>query len=138
MKIEITYLALVTDDKQIPIFDDAVYREIGAMRDEEADLTKFFSGNTKGLSLKKGGVRFQYDRESKNIYSVATYFSDTTLSEIQLRELVVLTTDLMDKGYYGEDGWFLDIRQSSYYLQLVEPSGKAAKPVSVLCTPENV
>ena len=81
-------------------------------------------------------MRFEYDENKKSVNSIATYYSDRSLSKEQLDELVECTTELMDRGYYGEDGWFVDIGERSFYILLVDPEAIDTQPLAISYTSE--
>jgi len=133
MKIQIKYRALVTDDKQKVVSEESIYRQIAGMVDNKAELSRFFEQPVSGLEFRDAGVSFQYDESSHVLLSVAGFYVETPPTDNQLNELTAETTRQMDRGYYGDDGWFIDIGESSYYVQLVDHAHLSVQPVSVDC-----
>ena len=133
-KLKLKYRALVMDSRQKPVADELVYRHIAGISDDSAALSTHFERPIPGVKISDVGVSFEYDEPSRVLLAVAAFDADIEPSEDQLKELVARTTPLMDRGYYGEDGWFLDIGNRGYYVLLVDPEHPAAQPVSVICT----
>ncbi len=131
MKVEIKYRASVTDDKQVKVVDAKLFSEIGTYVDNDADISKFFSSIIDGLRVSGGSVVFEHDKAKNLIYCIATYTVDLEPSKAQLDSLVQQSTEQIDCGYYGEDGWFVDTKFGSFYIQLVDPAHRNEQPLSV-------
>lgn len=133
MKIEVRYNTRLTKCmSKKPSYPKRVLHEIGATySDAEARLSECFKVPVRGLTLADGGVRFEYDATRNRLYSIAIFFVDTLPSEQQMQALIEQTTDQLDyDGYYGVDGWFIDLYQG-FYLHLVAPHQRRRQPVSV-------
>lgn len=128
MQLEIWYKALVTTDAQIGVsFEPAIGKEIASYNHKEAELFENFGSDETGLALRNGGIRFEYDETKHTVYCVAIYYSEGSLSENQMAEVVNCTTKLLDREYYGEDGWFVDV-SPGYYVLLVDPNDTDNQP----------
>ncbi len=111
---------------------------IGELADERASLSAFFKRDFSGLGIKDGGVYFQYESDPPCLYCVAVFQADFRPDENQLAHLLEETSRQIDSGYYGEDGWFVDIGQNSYYIIPLDRRYACGQPVAVRVSDDRV
>ncbi|WP_045420905.1 hypothetical protein [Vibrio campbellii] len=131
MQVEIKYLSSMTDEQQEKVSNPELYAEVATYSDPEANLSKFFSKKIEGIKVTGGGVSFEYNSANTELYCVASYMVCPEPSSQQLSILVELSTQQIDCGYYGEDGWFVDTSFGSFYIQLVDPEQRTKPPFSI-------
>ena len=118
MKVEITYPASVVGSVGKESASDDVLIEIGTYDHLDAEISKYFKEYPKGLTVSGGGIRFSYDKELKVLSTIAVYEVDSFPSEQQLSVITESSNDMIDLGFYGEDGWFVDVGSQSFYITL--------------------
>jgi hypothetical protein len=118
MKVEITYPARVVNSVRGESAPDDVLIEIGTYDHLDAEISRYFKEQPKGLTVSGGGIRFCYDKARKVLNTIAVYEVDAFPSELQLSVITESSNDMIDLGFYGEDGWFVDVGNQSFYITL--------------------
>ncbi len=118
MKIEISYRASVRNADRTSSVSEDVLEEIGRMKHLDANMSEHFKSKPLCTSVSGGGVKFEYNKNDGAIYTVAIYNTDIEPNDEQLSNIVTESNDLIDLGFYGEDGWFVDVGKESFYIQL--------------------
>jgi len=131
MEIDLKYTASVKNNDFENIFDENVYRQLGKLEHLNTNIPEFFASDTAGLKTEKADIKFEYDEKNKHLYTHIVFHVETKPTDIQLSKLARNSTDQLDRGYYGEDGWFVDVGSSGYYILLVDPDTDEKQPVSI-------
>ncbi|KAB0548918.1 hypothetical protein F7R01_15945 [Pseudomonas argentinensis] len=137
MQIEIWYESTIKDSHIAEPKKIEDKFAIGRLNDPSAEISKFFEGSLLGLVIEDNGIHFKYDPNLDKLYCIALFTCKTKPSQPQLDALIKETSDQVDRGYYGEDGWFVDIGNNSYYIDLVDHDLIESQPASVVLR-ENV
>lgn len=137
MLIKIKYRSRIRDSviKEQSRSSDVEF--IAHLSDPDVNLTRFFQSCFEGLGIKDRGVSFEFDESDNQLYCSAYIELDKKPSNEQLDCLVYEVTEQLDCGYYGEDGWFVDVGPNSYYIDLVDHGHTGKQPVSVKIVDRN-
>lgn len=131
MKVEIKFRSRINESHISEPNSVSDFHVMGDLTDVDASLTKFFERSIPGLKVQDRGISFQCDHGKHLLYCVALFELDKKPSDEQLKQLVHEVMKQMDCGYYGEDGWFVDVGPNSYYIDLIDHSYQGDQPVSV-------
>ena len=104
---------------------------MGKFDDVSANISQFFNEKIEGLELVDRGIKLEYDRQTETLFCIVNFIVSTEPNQTQLEQLISETTAQLECGYYGDDGWFVDVGQNSYYINLVDPNFIKEQPSTV-------
>jgi len=130
MKVNIAYKASVRNADTNGSVSKEVLEEIGNMEHMDANMSEHFKISPLGIIVSGGGIKFEYNKNEGSLYTVAIYDTNIKPNDEQLLTIVAESNDLIDLGFYGDDGWFVDVGDESFYIQLWDKNS-SGKPVSV-------
>ena len=134
MEIEIWYKSAVRNANIVDNTRAADKAEMGKMNDTSAQLSILFNTPISNLGVEDKGIRFEYDETHDQLFCIASFLLSSKPNKLQLDTLIEETTALIDRGYYGDDGWFVDIGKNSYYIDLVDHDLVGSQPYLVEVT----
>lgn len=88
------------------------------MSDSDTKISDFFTKKISGLCISGGDVGFVFNTDKQMVYTLLTFRINPEPTTAQIDEIVNQANQQIDLGYYGEDGWFIDLTDGSYYLTL--------------------
>lgn len=131
LEIQIKYQSKIKDANIINPNREKDFIKLGELEDKEAKLSTFFNKPMTDLVLIDKGIKFEYDSINEQLYCIAIYTTNTKPNNQQITRLIRETTEQLDRGFYGEDGWFVDIEENSYYIDLIDHNRVDSQPHSV-------
>ena len=137
MKIEISYRASARNANKSEPVSEVALEEIGKLEHLNANISGYFSHSPIGISVSGGGVKFGYDCHTNLLTTIAIYETSAKPTEKQLKIIISESNAQIDLGFYGEDGWFVDIGEESYYIELWDKSVQK-QPISIRVNGKNV